>query len=121
MASSKPRHFASDTYAPICPQAWAAMEAVNRDHAVAYGDDQHTAKSVAAVRAFLDAPTCEVFFVSSGTVGNALALASMVQPFQSVGSLLIRPPAIPDVFLCDFLKRIVSPPRRPTSLQDTTC
>ena len=93
MASSKPRHFASDTYAPICPQAWAAMEAVNRDHAVAYGDDQHTAKSVAAVRAFLDAPTCEVFFVSSGTVGNALALASMVQPFQSVGSLLIRPPA----------------------------
>lgn len=83
--TTRPRHFASDTYAPICSAAFAAIQGANHDHAIAYGDDQYTAKSVEAVRTFLSAPNAEVFFVSSGTVGNALTLASMVQPFQSVG------------------------------------
>ena len=91
--TQRPRHFASDTYAPICSAAFAAIQAVNHDHAIAYGDDQYTAKSVEAVRTCLSAPTAEIFFVSSGTVGNALTLASMVQPFQSVG---MGPPHTPE-------------------------
>src|SRR5260370_28169030 len=33
------RHFASDNYAGICPEAWAALTEANQGHAVGYGDD----------------------------------------------------------------------------------
>jgi len=36
------QQFASDNYAGICPEAWAAMERANRGHATAYGDDDLT-------------------------------------------------------------------------------
>ena len=32
------QQFASDNYAGICPQAWAAMDAANRGHAPASRD-----------------------------------------------------------------------------------
>src|SRR5690242_18099900 len=41
---SKPRQFASDNYAGICPEALAAMLEANREHDVSYGDDAWTAK-----------------------------------------------------------------------------
>ena len=31
------QQFASDNYAGICPEAWAAMDAANHGHATAYG------------------------------------------------------------------------------------
>ena len=36
------RQFASDNYAGICPEAWAALVAANQQHAPAYGDDSLT-------------------------------------------------------------------------------
>jgi threonine aldolase len=36
------RQFASDNYAGICPEAWAAMEEANRGHVVSYGNDPWT-------------------------------------------------------------------------------
>lgn len=78
-----PQQFASDNYAGICPQAWAAMEQANRGSAVAYGDDAWTERAADAFRDLFATP-CDVFFVFNGTAANALALASLCQSYHSV-------------------------------------
>lgn len=77
------QQFASDNYAGICPEALAAMVAANGGSAVAYGDDEWTAKAADTFRALFEAD-CEVFFVFNGTAANSLALASLCQSYHSV-------------------------------------
>jgi threonine aldolase len=77
------QQFASDNYAGICPQAWAAMESANRGHAAAYGNDQWTARAANAFRDLFETD-CEVFFVFNGTAANSLALASLCQSYHGV-------------------------------------
>jgi threonine aldolase len=77
------QQFASDNYAGVCPQAWAAMEAANRGHASAYGEDFWTARAADAFRNLFET-ACEVYFVFNGTAANALALSSLCQSFHSV-------------------------------------
>jgi len=79
----RPRHFASDNYAGICPEAWAALYEANRDHAPAYGEDPWTARACDAIREFFETD-CEVYFVFNGTSANSLALAAMCQSYHSV-------------------------------------
>ncbi len=78
-----PRQFGSDNYAGVCPEAWAALEAANRDHAPAYGEDRWTAEACDAIRQFFETD-CEVFFVFNGTAANSLSLAAMCQSYHSV-------------------------------------
>ncbi len=82
-ASQPLRQFASDTYAGICPEAFAALQEGNRGHACAYGDDPWTAHATALLREFFEAD-CVVFFVPTGTAANALALAALCQSYHSV-------------------------------------
>ena len=77
------RHFASDNYAGICPEAWAALAEANHDHAVGYGDDPWTARAADLIREVFET-NCEVFFVFNGTAANSLALASMCQSYHSI-------------------------------------
>ena len=77
------QQFASDNYAGICPQAWAAMDAANRGHAPAYGEDTWTQAAADAFRA-LFATDCEVFFAFNGTAANSMALAALCQSYHSV-------------------------------------
>src|SRR5437762_9838949 len=77
------RHFASDNYAGICPEAWAALEKANRDHVVSYGDDSWTAQAADLLRDVFEMP-CEVFFVFNGTAANSLSLASTGQSYHSI-------------------------------------
>jgi threonine aldolase len=77
------RQFASDTYAGICPEAFAALAEANRGHARPYGDDPWTARAVAGVRELFETD-CSVFFVSTGTAANALALSALCRPFDGV-------------------------------------
>ena len=77
------QQFASDNYAGICPEAWAAMESANRGHAVAYGDDPWTARAANAFRDLFET-NLELFFVFNGTAANSLALASLCQSYQAV-------------------------------------
>ncbi len=81
--SSRPRQFASDNYAGICPEAWHALEAANRDHCPAYGDDEWTARAADLIRDTFETH-CEVFFVFNGTAANSLSLASMCQSYHSI-------------------------------------
>jgi len=77
------QQFASDNYAGICPEAWAAMEQANHGHAAAYGDDTWTAAASDAIRELFETD-CEVFFAFNGTAANSLALASLCQSYHSV-------------------------------------
>src|SRR5271157_6044787 len=83
MTAVKPRQFASDNYAGICPEAWAAMQEANCDHEVSYGDDSWTAKAADLIRGIFETD-CEVFFVFNGTSANSLSLASLCQSYHSL-------------------------------------
>jgi threonine aldolase len=79
----RPRHFASDNYAGICPEAFAALTQANTGHEVSYGDDSWTAKASDLIRDVFETK-CEVFFVFNGTSANSLSLASLCQSYHSI-------------------------------------
>ncbi len=80
----KERHqFASDNVAPICPEAWAALQEANAHYAPSYGEDRWTARVCDRIREIFETD-CDVYFVFTGTAANALALAHLCKPFQSV-------------------------------------
>jgi len=71
------RHeFSSDNVAPICPEAWAALEEANTHYAPSYGEDRWTARACDRVREIFEID-CDVYFVFTGTVANALAIAQL--------------------------------------------
>jgi len=67
----------------MCPEAVAAFQEANRGHVTAYGDDWWTTRATVLLRDLFETD-CEVFFVSTGTAANALALAALCQSYQSV-------------------------------------
>ena len=82
-SANRPRHFASDNYAGICPEAWAALEEANAGHEVGYGNDTWTQRAADLLRELFE-KDCEVFFVFNGTSANSLSLASLCQSYHSV-------------------------------------
>lgn len=81
--TARPRHFASDNYSGICPEAWAAMAEANAIHEVSYGNDTWTQRAADLIREIFE-KDCEVFFVFNGTSANSLSLASLCQSYHSV-------------------------------------
>jgi threonine aldolase len=79
----RPRHFASDNYSGVCPEAWAAMAEANAGHVTSYGDDPWTQRAADLIRELFETD-CEVFFVFNGTSANSLSLASLCQSFNSI-------------------------------------
>lgn len=77
------RQFASDNYAGICPEAWAALTEANEGHVPGYGDDAWTSRAADLIRDVFETK-CEVFFVFNGTAANSLSLASMCQSYHSI-------------------------------------
>jgi threonine aldolase len=77
------RHFASDNYAGICPEAFVAMQQANQGHEVSYGDDSWTEKAANLLRDVFETD-CEVFFVFNGTSANSLSLAALCQSYHSI-------------------------------------
>ena len=83
MRTPPSRHFASDNYAGITPEAWEALQTANQGHALAYGDDDYTERAANLIRELFETP-CEVFFVFNGTAANSLALAHCCQSYHSI-------------------------------------
>jgi threonine aldolase len=78
------RHeFSSDNVAPICPEAWAALQEANVHCVPSYGEDRWTARVCDRVREIFETD-CDVYLVFTGTAANALALAQLCKSFQSV-------------------------------------
>ena len=76
--SNRHRQFASDNYAGVCPEAWAAMTEANAHHERSYGDDRWTEQAANLIRELFETD-CEVFFTFNGTAANSLSLASLCQ------------------------------------------
>ena len=78
------RHeFSSDNVAPICPEAWTALQEANTHYAPSYGEDHWTARACDRIREIFETD-CDVYFVFTGTAANALALAQLCKSFQSI-------------------------------------
>jgi threonine aldolase len=75
--------FASDNTAPICPEAWTALQEANADYVAAYGEDRWTARLCDRIREIFETD-CDVYIVFTGTAANALALAQTCKSFRSV-------------------------------------
>ena len=68
--------FASDNVAPICPEAWAGLREANVHYAPSYGEDSWTERVCNRVCEIFETD-CDVYFVFTGTAGNALSLAQL--------------------------------------------
>lgn len=76
--------FASDNAGPVHPQVWAAMQAADAGHAMPYGNDPLSAEVTEQIRTLFEAPDASVFLVPTGTAANALILATLAQPWDTV-------------------------------------
>lgn len=77
-------NFASDNTGPVAPEIMAAMLAANTGAAMPYGNDPSMEALRARVRAVFEMPDAEVLLVTVGTAANALALATLTRPFETV-------------------------------------
>ncbi|MFW5844942.1 MAG: threonine aldolase family protein, partial [Planctomycetota bacterium] len=75
--------FASDNYAPCCPEVRAVLLEADTGSATAYGDDAWTGAACQAIRDFFESD-CDVYFVCTGTAANSLAIASLCQSYHAV-------------------------------------
>lgn len=77
------RSFGSDNHSGIHPEILAAIQAVNSNHAIAYGEDPVT-KRVLENFKFQFGPEAETFLVLNGSAANVLALKALLQSHHTV-------------------------------------
>jgi threonine aldolase len=75
--------FTSDNAAGIHPDVLAAIARANEGRAVAYGDDEVTARAVARLRDHFGAEA-DVLVVWGGTAANVIGLACVTAPYEAV-------------------------------------
>ncbi|MCR9126656.1 MAG: beta-eliminating lyase-related protein [Rhodobacteraceae bacterium] len=76
--------FASDNAGPAHPSVIDAVVAANTGYAAAYGSDPHMETLRTRLRTLFEAPDAAVYLVATGTAANALALATLGQPWQTI-------------------------------------
>ncbi len=76
--------FTSDNGGPAAPEILAAVVAANTGNAMPYGNDPVMDIVRDQIRTLFEAPDAAVYLVGTGTAANSLALASMVQPWQTI-------------------------------------
>jgi threonine aldolase len=77
--------FASDNTAGAAPEALEALVRFNDGSTSGYGTDVVTQEAADCVRELLDADA-DVRFTASGTASNAVSLAALCRPFESVAA-----------------------------------
>lgn len=77
-------NFASDNAGPVHPEVMAALVQANDGHARAYGADALMDEVRARLRDILGAPDAAIHLVATGTAANALLLATMAKPWDTV-------------------------------------
>ncbi|SHM30252.1 L-threonine aldolase [Roseovarius litoreus] len=76
--------FASDNCGPAHPRIIEALARANDGYAASYGADDLMAQTRARLREIFEAPEAMVHLVATGTAANALALATLAQPWQTI-------------------------------------
>jgi len=77
-------YFASDNSGPMHPAVAQAMIAVDTGFQPSYGTDPIMDGVRTQIRELFEAPEAAVYLVATGTAANALALATMAQPWDAV-------------------------------------
>jgi threonine aldolase len=77
-------NFASDNTGPVASAVMQAMAAANTGAAMPYGNDNSMTDLTQRMRTLFDMPQAEVLLVTTGSAANALSLATLCQPFQTV-------------------------------------
>jgi threonine aldolase len=75
--------FASDNTAGVHPIILEAINAANKGHAIAYGDDPHTYAALKKFRQHFG-KNIDVYFVFGGTGANILALKAVTEPYHAI-------------------------------------
>jgi threonine aldolase len=81
--TARRQEFVSDNTAGLCPEVCVALSDANAGATASYGDDVWTRRLCDRVRELFEID-CDVFLVFNGTSANALALAQLCQPFESI-------------------------------------
>ena len=76
--------FASDNGGPAAPEVIEAITRANQGNAMPYGADPIMDSVRAKIREIFEAPDAAVYLVATGTAANSLALASLVQPWETI-------------------------------------
>ncbi|MBR9764373.1 MAG: low specificity L-threonine aldolase [Rhodobacteraceae bacterium] len=77
-------YFASDNAGPAHPKVIEAVTDANQGYAMPYGNDPIMEEVRAKLRGIFEAPEAAVYLVATGTAANALALATLAEPWQTV-------------------------------------
>lgn len=77
-------HFASDNAGPVHPAVLNAIARANDGYASGYGNDVLSQSVAQSIRDLFEAPDAAVYLVPTGTAANALALATLCQPWHTV-------------------------------------
>jgi len=77
-------YFASDNSGPAHPEVLAALARANTGYAMPYGADIIMDEVRETLRSIFEAPEAAVYLVATGTAANALALATMCAPYETV-------------------------------------
>jgi threonine aldolase len=76
--------FTSDNAAPAHPAIMDAMLRANSGYTPGYGAEDAMDNVRQSIRDLFEAPNASVFLVSTGTAANALALATMTKPWETI-------------------------------------
>lgn len=76
--------FASDNGSACPAPVMEALLRANSGTAMPYGNDEVTARVTKTIREIFEAPEAAVHFVATGTVANALALATLTPPWGAI-------------------------------------
>ena len=76
--------FTSDNASGAAPQIMQALVDAEQGYAMPYGNDPVTRSAQDRIREVFEAPEAAVYFVSTGTAANALALACLCPPWATV-------------------------------------
>ncbi|MHA6264923.1 threonine aldolase family protein [Arenibacterium sp. CAU 1754] len=77
-------YFASDNAGPVHREIMDALSAANEGFALPYGADGIMDSVRARIRDAFEAPEAAVYLVATGTAANALALACLTAPYDTV-------------------------------------
>lgn len=76
--------FTSDNASPVHPSVMSALNRANEGYAMPYGADPIMERVTERIREIFEAPDAAVYLVATGTTANALSLACMVEPWQTI-------------------------------------
>lgn len=76
--------FASDNSGPVHFKVMEAIQTANEGWALPYGNDDWTLRATDKIKTLFDRPDAAVFLTATGSAANALALATITKPYQTI-------------------------------------